>query len=235
MTGSTESDVPRCLRFAETNSPAPALGPPGREGDLSALRDIIALVPWDAVTAYLAGLDFYTAVVERVGPEEWDRATGCGDWTARDVVGHVGAAVRYGTALLTGGAPEWIPAEPPGAAVSGDPADWWRALVEPARSATAGADPEMIVPTPRGDRRVSEGLGFPAVDLFLHAWDLSAVCGPRPQIPDEAIDFAHAVLDPLGEAVLRDPGVFAPEVPVDPDASASERFLAWTGRDPRAA
>lgn len=190
---------------------------------------------WDAVTAYIAGLDFFSAVVDRVGPEDWDRATGCGGWTARDVVGHIGAATQYGTALLTGQAPEWSPAEPPGAAVSGSPAAWWRAMLEPARTAVVGADPEMVVPTPQGDRRVSEGLGFPAVDLFLHAWDLGAVCGPRPEIPDGAIEFAHAFLDPLGAAVLRGPGVFAPEAPVDPGASASEKFLAWTGRDPAAA
>jgi uncharacterized protein (TIGR03086 family) len=189
-------------------------------------------VTWDAVGAYVAGLDYFTAVVARVGPDSWERATGCGNWTARDVVGHVGAATQYGTALLTGRAPTWSPADPPGAAVAGSPAAWWRALLKPARATVLGADPEMIVPTPQGDRRVSEGLGFPAVDLFLHAWDLSSVCPPRPEIPQEAIDFAHAFLDPLGEGMLRGPGVFAPEVRIAPDAGASARFLAWSGRNP---
>lgn len=119
--------------------------------------------------------------------------------------------------------------------MAGSPAVWWRAGLQPAREAVLGADPQMVVPTPQGDRRVSEGLGFPAVDLFLHAWDLSAVCPSRPEIPQEAVEFAHAFLDPLGEAMLRGPGVFGCEVWIPPDSSASERFLAWSGRDLRAA
>lgn len=51
-------------------------------------------------------------------------------------------------------------------------------------------------------------------------------------IPVDAIDFAHAVIDPLGAEQVRNPRVFAAPTDAPAGATATQSFIAWTGRDP---
>lgn len=51
-------------------------------------------------------------------------------------------------------------------------------------------------------------------------------------IPPDVIEFAHAHLDPISDDRKRSPGVFGAEIEPPADASATEAFLAWTGRQP---
>ncbi len=188
---------------------------------------------WRADTAYRRGLDFFGAVVDRVEASRWLSATPCEGWRAVDILGHVGAAVAFGTALLSGEPAEWRPADPPGDAVGGDPVGWWSAIVEPARLAAREIDLEREVDAPGGPRRVETGLAFPAVDLFVHGWDLARAAGSDAVVPAEAIEFAHATLGQVSGEQLRSSRVFGPAVEAPHDASPTEAFVAWTGRDPR--
>ncbi|MHB2023343.1 MAG: TIGR03086 family metal-binding protein [Mycobacteriales bacterium] len=185
----------------------------------------------DAV--FLGGLDFFGAAVARLAASDWDRPSPCAGWRALDVVGHIGSAVRFGTKLLLEEGPVWEPLEPPGAAVEGDPGSWWQRLVGPAREAVSGVELSRVVDSPMGRRSIEEGLSFPALDLFVHAWDLSRVVGAEVEIPAEAIEFARRVIDPIPAEQVRSPGVFAAAVAPAPDATPTQRFIAWTGRDPR--
>jgi uncharacterized protein (TIGR03086 family) len=187
---------------------------------------------WDSQRVFLEGLDFFSAVVKRVPPDAWERPSPCGGWTGRDVIGHVGAAVAFGTRLLAGEQPQWKPASPPGSHVVGDPAAWWEGLVAPARVAVNEADPDGVVDSPAGSRTVSQGLSFPAVDLFVHGWDLARTAGNNVTIPDEVVSFAHRLLDPMPAEQLRSSAVFSPEVATDASADSTASFVAWTGRDP---
>jgi uncharacterized protein (TIGR03086 family) len=149
------------------------------------------------------------------------------------VLGHVGSAVRFGTKLLRDDRPVWEPVDPPGSAVEGDPGSWWQTLVGPAREALSGVELSRVVESPMGRRSIGEGLSFPALDLFVHAWDLSRVVGVDVEVPVEAIEFARGVIDPIPAEQVRSPRVFAAEVAPLPDATPTQRFIAWTGRDPR--
>ena len=182
--------------------------------------------------AFLGGLDFFSAVVARMGASDWDRPSPCRGWRALDVLGHVGSAVRFGTELLRGDRPVWAPVDPPGAAVDGDPVAWWEALAGPAREAVSGVELSRVVESPLGKRSIGEGLSFPALDLFVHAWDLGRAVGADVEIPAEAIEFAHSVIDTLPAEQVRSPRVFAPEVAPAASATPTQRFIAWTGRDP---
>lgn len=122
--------------------------------------------------------------------------------------------------------------DPPGAAVDGDPVAWWEALAGPAREAVSGVDLSRVVESPMGRRTIGEGLSFPALDLFVHAWDLGRAVGADVEIPAQAIEFAHSVIDPLPAEQVRSPRVFAPEVAPAASATPTQRFIAWTGRDP---
>lgn len=177
-------------------------------------------------------MDFFTGAVGRLGTSDWERPSPCEGWRALDVLGHVGAAVEFGTLLLMDRQPAWVPLDPPGAGVDGKPVAWWDARVEPARRAVAGVDLAKVVDSPMGRRPVGEGLSLPALDLFVHGWDLARSVGEDVELPAEVIEFAHAVLDPRPEATVRNSRVFAAPVAVAAGASPSQAFVAWTGRDP---
>lgn len=189
-------------------------------------------VSWRADEAYVRGLDFFGGIVAEVPVSAWTKPSPCQGWRLIDVLGHVGTAVRFGTALLRADDPAWEPVDPPGSAVDVDPLPWWSALSDAAREAVRGVDLTRVVDSPMGPRSIGEGLGFPAVDLFVHAWDLGRGVGIDVELPVEAMDFAHAVLDPIPEEQMRSPGVFAEQVSTSADATPSQAFLGWTGRDP---
>jgi uncharacterized protein (TIGR03086 family) len=186
---------------------------------------------WSPDTVFVEGLGFFSVAVARLQPADWQRVSPCSAWTALDVLGHVGTAVGFGTKLLRGEQPDWTPSDPPGAGVEGEPDRWWDALVTPARLAVVGVDLDKVVDSPAGRRRVGEGLSFPALDLYIHAWDLTHSAGADIDIPLEAMEFAHGVLDPIPPEQLRSPRVFSAPVVPPPDATPTQEFIAWTGRD----
>lgn len=189
---------------------------------------------WRADTAYLEGLAFFTAIVDGVSAGSWQRASPCAGWRAIDVLGHVGETTEYGIALLSGDPPaRWQPASTPGDAVGPDPQAWWHALAERAAAVMADVDLDAVVTTPRGERPVGEGLAFPAVDLFLHGWDLARSTGGVCVLPEDAIAFTRAVLGDVPPEMLRSPRTFGPERAAGPGASAADALLAWSGRDPQ--
>jgi uncharacterized protein (TIGR03086 family) len=70
-----------------------------------------------------------------------------------------------------------------------------------------------------------------ALEVAVHGWDVAAACGTRRPLPDElAADLLR-----LAPALVREadrPGRFGPPVIVPPEASPSERLLAFLGRRP---
>ncbi|MFC0316468.1 TIGR03086 family metal-binding protein [Gordonia phosphorivorans] len=188
---------------------------------------------WDALAMYTNGLDFFSDVVDGVADDGWDRASPCAGWTARDVLGHVGAGTRMGIAILSGEAMDFAHADPPGSVVSGPPAAWWAELAARARTAVATVDDlDRVVESPAGPRTVRDGLSFPAVDLFLHGWDLAAAGGRSVDLPAEAIAYTEQMFAQIPDEVTRRPGVFGPALPTPADASPTARLVAFTGRDP---
>jgi len=188
---------------------------------------------WSPDTVFVEGLGFFSEAAARLQPSDWQRPSPCSGWTALDVLGHVGTAVGFGTQLLRGEQPVWAPSDPPGNNVEGDPRSWWDALVSPARQAVVGVDLAQVVDSPVGKRPVGEGLSFPALDLYVHAWDLTRSVEADVDIPLEAIEFAYAVMSPIPPEQVRSPRVFSAQVAVPPHATPTQAFIAWTGRDPQ--
>ncbi|QDQ98118.1 TIGR03086 family metal-binding protein [Tomitella fengzijianii] len=186
----------------------------------------------DADEVYIRGLHFFTDAVEAVGPDRWQQPSPCEGWRALDVLGHMGGVVRFGTALLRGEEPGWSIPDRPGDIVEGNPHAWWTALAGPARGAIEGVDLDAVMDSPRGPRSVREGLSFPAVDLFVHGWDLVHSVGREAEIPADVAAFSYKLSEPMPEEVLRGPGVFGPEVQVPDGATATQKLVAWMGRDP---
>jgi len=188
---------------------------------------------WSPDAVFAEGLGYFSASVALFHDRDWQRPSPCSEWTTLDVLGHVGAAVGFGIELLSGRQPEWSPSDPPGSAVMGDPRSWWNSLVVPARRAVADIDLAMEIDSPVGRRTVGDGLSFPALDLFIHAWDLARSVGEDVVIPTEVVQFAGVIFEPIPEAQMRSARVFGDAVVPPRDCSQSEGFIAWTGRDPR--
>jgi len=182
------------------------------------------------------GLDAFTAVVERLQPEDWARPSPCEGWTALDVLGHVGTSISMGISVLSGEQPTWPEADRPADLVGADtqPADYWRSLAARARAALSDADLDLVMDTPMGKSTVADRLAFPAIDLYVHAWDIGRAAGLPVEVPAGVIEYAHQYIDPIpAEKVRGAKGAFGPEVDPPPGATPTEAFIAWTGRSPR--
>jgi trehalose 6-phosphate phosphatase len=144
--------------------------------------------------------------------------------------------MRMGLSVLRGEQPSWPQVDRPAELVEGDPAEVWHGLVEQCRAALEGADLDTVMDTPMGPSTVRQRLAFPAIDLYVHAWDIGQAAGLPVTIPDDAIEFAHHYLDSVPTERMRgDGGAFGAEVEAPADATPTERFIAWTGRAPRPA
>jgi uncharacterized protein (TIGR03086 family) len=180
------------------------------------------------------GLDFFGAVVAQLGAQDWDEPSPCEGWTALDVLGHLGTSIAMGVSVLQGEQPTWPQVDRPADLVEGDPSSYWAAMAARAREALVGADLDLEMDTPMGKRTVADRLAFPAIDLYVHAWDIGRAAGITVEIPVKAIEFAHGYIDPIPDELVRGAnGAFGREADAPPDAIPTEAFIAWTGRDPR--
>lgn len=185
-------------------------------------------------TVFLDGLTTFGDVVAAVRPEQWEEPSACEGWRNLDVLGHMGSAMGMGISILRGQEPTWPQAERMGDLVEGEPTEYWARLADEARAALVGVDLDEERDSPMGRRTMGQGLAFPAIDLYVHAWDIGSSAGVAVTIPDDVVAFAHQHLDPIPEEMMRgERGVFGPEVDPPVGATTSERFLAFTGRTPR--
>ncbi len=72
-----------------------------------------------------------------------------------------------------------------------------------------------------------------AVDVAVHGWDVASACGRVQPIPEQlATEMLR--ISPLLVSCADRPALFAAPVPVPDLASASDRLVAYLGRDPAA-
>lgn len=183
---------------------------------------------------FVTGLDAFGTIVEQVGEGDWQASSACDGWTNLDVLGHVGGAMSMGIDILEGRPPAFPDVERPADSVDADPSAYWSGIAERAHAAVDGVDLDQVIDSPRGPRSIADGLAFPAIDLYVHSWDIGHTAGVDVTIPDDVIEFAHRYLDPIPDDAKRGDGKpFGSELDAPADATPTEAFLAWTGRDPR--
>lgn len=165
----------------------------------------------------------FTAVVHQVPADRWSARTPCTEWDAQALVEHV---IGFHEFLLL--RPLGVRAHRPRA---GSVARW---VATEAAISAALRDPGLGEPSGYfdGDRRRPVDV-LPAItgDVLIHTWDLARSIGASYRLPDE---WCAAALGPgpATEAASAASGLFAPPVPVRPDATAPDRLLASRGRDP---
>jgi uncharacterized protein (TIGR03086 family) len=150
-----------------------------------------------------------------------DEPTTCDGWDVRTLLNHmlqtqqyfVGAARGEDVAPPGGTPPDVLSNEPP--------ADFARARAE---TLETFGQPGVIDQT-------GPALAIAFSDQLLHGWDLALSTGQGASMPEGLPGAAYSLIHGRFTEEQRQ-GIFKPEIPVGPGASAQERLLAYTGRDP---
>ena len=159
----------------------------------------------------------WSDTIAQVGDDDCDKPTTCDDWTVRDLVDH---AMHWqgmgGSVLGAGTAPgqDWSEVQPAMAAALQDPANLEGTV-------------EQFGDMPK------QGLaGLVIADLLLHSWDLARSIGADETLPAEAAESTLMGLQRMPDPMLRGENMFGPAIEVADDASAQDKLLAFTGRQP---
>ena len=169
-------------------------------------------------------------VVQRVRDSDWDNQSPNPEWTARETLGHVIWGMKRLTSAVTGDDP---PAEQAEAEVAGDsPQQTWDDVRDNLLDALDHHGVlHKMVESPFGEMTVDEALGRFLLDPLTHAWDIAQATGVDAAIPDDLSEKAIAVMMAFGDAI-RGPGFFDDAVEVADDAPVTDKFIAYSGRQP---
>lgn len=153
--------------------------------------------------------------------DQLEAPTGCDGWDVRTLLNHMLETGTFFLSSATGGSAS-PPSQAPPNVLSDDPA----ADFERGRSETVAAfgQPGVI-------ERTGPSLGIAFSDQLLHGWDLARATGQDATMPAGLPEAAYEVIHGRFTPEQRK-GIFKPEIDVGPDASAQDRLLAYTGRDP---
>jgi uncharacterized protein (TIGR03086 family) len=163
----------------------------------------------------------WTATKVQGAASQLDDPTTCDGWDVRTLLNHMLQTQQYFV-----GAARGEDATPPGGSppdvLGGQPvADFERARAE---TLETFGEPGVI-------DRTGPALAIAFSDQLLHGWDLARSTGQEATMPDGLPDAAYSMIHGRFTEEQRK-GIFKPEIAVGPDASAQDRLLAYTGRDP---
>jgi uncharacterized protein (TIGR03086 family) len=147
--------------------------------------------------------------------------TPCDNWDVRMLINHMLDTQNY-FASAARGEDASPPSPDPPELVNDDPVG----AFERSRAETMRAfgQPGVL-------EKTGPALGIAFSDQLLHGWDLAKATGQDTVMPAGMADAAYDLIHGRFTDEQRK-GVFKPEIPIGPSASAQERLLAYTGRDP---
>ena len=147
--------------------------------------------------------------------------TFCDGWDVRALMNHMLDTSQYfvGAARGEGVSP---PSPIPPQLLGDDPvADFARARAE---TLSTFAVPGVV-------EKTGPSLGIAFSDQLLHGWDLAKATAQETKMPDGLAEAAYEIIHGRFTEDQRN-GVFKPEIAVTSGASAQDKLLAYTGRDP---
>jgi len=162
-------------------------------------------------------LSAFDARVQATPADAWGKPAPCEGWVARDVVAHVANNLRGFTGMDPVGADDEILGA-------------WNASRDAIVGLATTGDLSTVVQGPFGPMPVEQILGqIISMDVLVHTWDLARAVGGDERLDPAVVSGAYSSLKPL-DAMIRQPGFFAPKV--EPPAGADEQteFLCFLGR-----
>lgn len=155
--------------------------------------------------------------------KKMDASTPCEQWQVRDLMNHMLDTSRYFVTSAQGEDASPPSPQPP-SMLSKDPvADFRRARADTIKTFSEHGVIEKTGPS----------LGIAFSDQLLHGWDLAKATGQDATMPDGLPEAAYQMIHGRFTDEQRT-GVFEPEIEVSDNASAQDKLLAYTGRDPSA-
>ncbi len=162
----------------------------------------------------------WTGTKVRGAASNLELPTTCDAWDVRTLMNHMLQTQQYFAGSARGEDVE-LSQNPPDV-LSDDPgSDFERARDETLRTFA----------TPGTIEKTSPALSIAFSDQLLHGWDLAVSTGQDATMPDGLPKAAYEMIHGRFTEKQRK-GVFKPEIMVDADASAQDKLLAYTGRDP---
>jgi uncharacterized protein (TIGR03086 family) len=110
--------------------------------------------------------------------------------------------------------------------------NYQRLAAEADTAVRAHADLDRTVHMSYADVPASGYLSDISLNRTMALYDAAALTGLEPHLSDEAIGAIHAIAAQNGD-LLRQMGIFPPEIAVSDGADAQDRFLGYIGRQPR--
>jgi len=165
----------------------------------------------------------FDARVQSAGTDKWDNPAPCEQWKARDVVAHVAGNLNGVGAGIQGQEPRQIGPDE-------DIVSAWNTAKDGFLTALPNADLSQNVPGPFGPMPADQLIGrIIATDVLVHTWDLARATGGDETLDQDAVAASYSGLKPMS-AMLRGPGIMAPEVASAEGADVQTQFLNFTGR-----
>jgi uncharacterized protein (TIGR03086 family) len=176
-------------------------------------------------------LDALGTTIEKIDVAQLGDPTPCSEFDVRALLNHViGGNLRF-VAIAQGEPGASVPAT--GDFVTDDPVMPYRESA--AALSKAWSDPavlERTVQMPFGDFPGEFALGIHIVETVVHTWDLSKATGQPTELDPELCEAAWERTKDIDDS-FRGPGrPFGQPVAAPPDATPTERLVAWLGRQP---
>jgi uncharacterized protein (TIGR03086 family) len=172
------------------------------------------------------------AVVDGIREDQLGNATGCSEWTVRDIVNHITGGATMFSECIEGPVSD----ERLGQLVGGDNlGDNFKGSFHAAadKAVSTFDQPgtlEKMVKLPFGEMPGGIALNIAVFDLTTHAVDLAKATGQT--VDDtELLETALAVGEQMIGPDMRQPGVFDQPKTAPEGASAADRLLAFAGRE----
>lgn len=184
----------------------------------------------EPVDHWKTALAAFSDVVAQVGDDQWESATMCPDWNARELVDHAAWWQRMTVGQL-GLTPA---ADTP---LGDDPGAAWktmRAAFEEGVDADGALDEIMESPFLTGP--FAEMLMLPTIDLVFHTWDLAHGLGLDDTLPAETCTAVYENMLPYDDAIRASTGAYPDGYAdkIEPPAGADPQtlLLCFGGRQP---
>lgn len=176
------------------------------------------------------------AMIARIGPDDWTRATPCDDWSVRDIANKIVASTRMFAAFGRRDRldPPYDLIHPP-ELLGDDPLGTYEHAAAECREVwRAGGALDGEAPSTVGQFPAKAVLNARIFDTTILTWDISRAIGRPHGIDDELAAYVHRVASALVGNVRRvSPERYKDAVEVADDDGWVDRMVAVTGRDPQ--
>ena len=175
----------------------------------------------DLLDLFERGTDWTASKIEPA-TAKLDAPTGCDGWAVGTLIDHMIDTQHYFAATARGEEAS-LPNPSPPSLIGDDPVGAY---------ATATTETLRAFGEPGVLEKTGPSLGIAFVDQLVHGWDVATATGQDATMPDDLAAAAFSMIDGRLTDEQRKGGGFKPAVAVPDSASAQDKLVGYTGRQP---